>query len=249
MSGTIRVAVLGAKGRMGSEVCKAVEEAPDTELVAALDAGDDLSVLDGADVAVDFTHPGAALDNVAACVSRGVAPVVGTSGFDAAKFDEVRAVLDAHGSGSVLVAPNFGVGAVLMMHFAGQAAKFFDSVEIVELHHAGKVDAPSGTAARTASVVAAARAEAGLGAVPDATTTDPDGARGAVVDGVHVHAVRMPGLIAHQEVILGTDGEVFTMRHDSMNRASFMPGVLMAVRAVRGRPGLTIGLEPLLGLV
>ena len=248
MSGTIRVAVLGAKGRMGSEVCRAVEEATDTELVAALDADDDLSALDGADVAVDFTHPGAALDNIRECVSRGVAPVVGTSGFDAAKFDEVRAILDAHGSGSALVAPNFGVGAVLMMHFAGQAAKFFDSAEIVELHHAGKVDAPSGTAARTASVVAAARAEAGLGAVPDATTTDPDGARGAVVDGVHVHAVRMPGLVAHQEVVLGTEGEVFTMRHDSMNRASFMPGVLMAVRAVRERPGLTVGLEPLLGL-
>ncbi|MFP5071000.1 4-hydroxy-tetrahydrodipicolinate reductase [Pseudonocardia nantongensis] len=248
MSGTIRVAVLGAKGRMGSEVCRAVEGAEDTELVAALDDGDDLSALEGADVAVDFTHPGAALDNVRACVTRGVAPVVGTSGFDAAKFDEVRAILDRHGSGSVLVAPNFGVGAVLMMHFAGQAARFFDSAEIVELHHAGKVDAPSGTAARTASVVAAARAEAGLGAVPDATTTDPDGARGAVVDGVHVHAVRMPGLVAHQEVILGTDGEVFTMRHDSMNRSSFMPGVLLAVRAVRDRPGLTIGLEPLLGL-
>ncbi|MBC3190839.1 4-hydroxy-tetrahydrodipicolinate reductase [Pseudonocardia sp. C8] len=245
----IRVAVLGAKGRMGSEVCRAVEGAQDTELVAALDAGDDLSALDGADVAVDFTHPGAALDNVRACVTRGVAAVVGTSGFDRAKFDEVRAILDAHGSGSVLVAPNFGVGAVLMMHFAGQAAKFFDSVEVVELHHAGKVDAPSGTAARTASVVAAARAEAGLGEVPDATTTDPGGARGAVVDGVHVHAVRMPGLVAHQEVILGTDGEVLTLRHDSMNRASFMPGVLMAVRAVRDRPGLTIGLEPLLGLV
>ncbi|ANY10261.1 4-hydroxy-tetrahydrodipicolinate reductase [Pseudonocardia sp. HH130630-07] len=233
---------------MGGEVCRAVQAAPDTELVAALDAGDDLSALDGADVAVDFTHPGAALDNVRACVGRGVAAVVGTSGFDAAKFDEVREVLDGQGSGSVLVAPNFGVGAVLMMHFAGQAARFFDSVEIVELHHAGKVDAPSGTAARTASVVAEARAAAGLGAVPDATTTDPDGARGAVVDGVHVHAVRMPGLVAHQEVILGTDGEVFTMRHDSMNRASFMPGVLLAIRAVRDRPGLTIGLEPLLGL-
>ncbi|MFP5023390.1 4-hydroxy-tetrahydrodipicolinate reductase [Pseudonocardia phyllosphaerae] len=248
MSGTIRVAVLGAKGRMGSEVCRAVEEAPDTELVAALDAGDDLSALDGADVAVDFTHPGAALDNIRECLARGVAPVVGTSGFDAAKFDEVRALLAECGSGSVLVAPNFGVGAVLMMHFAGQAAKFFDSAEIIELHHAGKVDAPSGTAARTASVIGEARREAGLGPVPDATTTDPDGARGAVVDGVHVHAVRMPGLVAHQEVVLGTEGEVFTMRHDSMNRASFMPGVLLAVRAVRERPGLTIGLEPLLGL-
>ncbi|MEJ8279099.1 4-hydroxy-tetrahydrodipicolinate reductase [Pseudonocardia sp. DW16-2] len=246
---TIRVAVLGAKGRMGSEVCRAVEAAPDTELVAALDAGDDLAALDGADVAVDFTHPGAALDNIRACLARGVAPVVGTSGFDAARFDAVRAILDEHGSGSVLVAPNFGVGAVLMMHFAAQAARFFDSAEIIELHHAGKVDAPSGTAARTAAVIGQARRDAGLGAVPDATTDDPHGARGAVVEGVHVHAVRMPGLVAHQEVVLGTDGEVLTLRHDSMNRTSFMPGVLMAVRAVRGRPGLTIGLEPLLGLV
>lgn len=245
---TIKVAVLGAKGRMGSEVCRAVEAAEDTELVAALDAGDDLSALDGADVAVDFTHPGAAIANIRECLARGVAPVVGTSGFDAAKFDEVRAILDEHGSGSVLVAPNFGVGAVLMMHFAAQAARFFDSAEVIELHHAGKVDAPSGTAARTASVIGAARREAGLGDVPDATTDDPHGARGAVVEGIHVHAVRMPGLIAHQEVVLGTDGEVFTLRHDSMNRTSFMPGVLLSVRAVRERPGLTIGLEPLLGL-
>ncbi len=245
----IRVAVLGAKGRMGGEVCRAVRGAPDTELVAELDEGDALSGLDGADVAVDFTHPGAVLDNVRYCVEHGIAAVVGTSGFDAERFDTVRGWLDAHGSGSVLVAPNFGVGAVLSMHFAAQAARFFESVEVVELHHAGKVDAPSGTAARTASLVAAARADAGLGAVPDATTQDPGGARGADVDGVHVHAVRMPGLVAHQEVILGSsDGEVLTIRHDSMNRSSFMPGVLMAVRAVRDRPGLTIGLEPLLGL-
>ncbi len=245
----IRVAVLGAKGRMGGEVCRAVREAPDTELVAELDLGSDLSGLDGADVAVDFTHPDAVVDNVRYCVQHGIAAVVGTSGFDATRFDLVRDVLDAHGSGSVLVAPNFGVGAVLSMHFAAQAARFFESVEVVELHHAGKVDAPSGTASRTASLVAAARADAGLGAVPDATTQDPGGARGADVDGVHVHAVRMPGLVAHQEVILGSaDGEVLTIRHDSMNRSSFMPGVLMAVRAVRDRPGLTIGLEPLLGL-
>ncbi len=244
------MAVLGAKGRMGGEVCRAVRGAPDTELVAELDEGDALSGLDGADVAVDFTHPGAVLDNVRYCIEHGVAAVVGTSGFDAARFDTVRGWLDAHGSGSVLVAPNFGVGAVLSMHFAAQAARFFESVEVVELHHAGKVDAPSGTASRTASLVAAARADAGLGAVPDATTQDPGGARGADVDGVHVHAVRMPGLVAHQEVILGSgDGEVLTIRHDSMNRSSFMPGVLLAVRAVRDRPGLTIGLEPLLGLV
>lgn len=249
MSGSIRVAVLGARGRMGGEVCRAVREAPDTELVAELDEGDDRAALDVADVAVDFTHPGAVLDNVRHCVEHGIAAVVGTSGFDEARFGTVRGWLEAMGSGSVLVAPNFGVGAVLSMHFAAQAARFFDSVEVVESHHAGKVDAPSGTASRTASVIAAARREAGLGDVPDATTTDPDGARGASVDGVHVHAVRMPGLIAHQEVVLGSaDGEILTIRHDSMNRSSFMPGVLMAVRAVRERPGLTIGLEPLLGL-
>lgn len=249
MSESIRVAVLGAEGRMGGEVCRAVRAAADTELVAELDEHDDLSALEGADVAVDFTHPAAVLDNVRYCVEHGIAAVVGTSGFDEQRFETVRGWLADAGSGSVLVAPNFGVGAVLSMHFAAQAARFFDSVEVVELHHAAKVDAPSGTAARTASLVAAARRDAGLGDVPDATTTDPDGARGASVDGVHVHAVRMPGLVAHQEVILGSaEGEVLTIRHDSMNRSSFMPGVLMAVRAVRGRPGLTIGLEPLLGL-
>jgi len=246
----IRVGVLGAKGRMGSEVCRAVEGAHDTELVAALDDGDALSALvdAGAQVAVDFTHPGAVLGNVEFCVRNGIAAVVGTSGFDESRFETVRGWLaDAPGA-AVLVAPNFGVGAVLSMQFARQAARFFDSVEIIELHHAGKVDAPSGTAARTASLVAQARAEAGAGPVPDATTTALDGARGADVDGIHVHSVRMPGLVAHQEVVLGTDGEVLTIRHDSMNRTSFMPGVLLAVREVRSRPGLTIGLEPLLGL-
>ena len=246
----IRVGVLGAKGRMGTEVCRAVEDAPDTELVAALDEGDDLSALvdAGAQVAVDFTHPGAVLGNLEFCVRHGIAAVVGTSGFDESRFATVRGWLADAPASAVLVAPNFGVGAVLSMHFAQQAARFFDSVEIIELHHAGKVDAPSGTAARTASLVAAARAEAGAGPVPDATTTALDGARGADVDGIRVHSVRMPGLVAHQEVVLGTDGEVLTIRHDSMNRTSFMPGVLLAVRAVRERPGLTIGLEPLLGI-
>jgi 4-hydroxy-tetrahydrodipicolinate reductase len=235
---------------MGTEVCRAVEAAPDTVLVAALDEGDALTaVVDaGAQVAVDFTRPDVVMDNVRFCVEHGVAAVVGTSGFDEQRFDTVRGWLAAAPQGSVLVAPNFGVGAVLSMHFAQQAARFFESVEIIELHHAGKVDAPSGTAARTASLVAAARGAAGLGPVPDATTTALDGARGADVDGIRVHSVRMPGLVAHQEVVLGTEGEVLTIRHDSMNRASFMPGVLLAVREVRRRPGLTIGLEPLLGI-
>jgi 4-hydroxy-tetrahydrodipicolinate reductase len=246
---SIKVGVLGAKGRMGSEVCRAVEGADDLELVARLDVGDAPSGLvdAGVQVVVDFTHPGAALDNIRFGLDHGIAVVVGTSGFDDAKYATVRGWLDAT-PGHVLVAPNFGVGAVLMMQFAQQAAKFFDSVEVIEMHHAGKVDAPSGTAVRTASLIAAARAEAGAGPLPDATTDELDGARGATVDGIHVHSVRMPGLVAHQEVLLGTAGETLTLRHDSIDRASFMPGVLMAVRAVLDRPGLTVGLEPLLGL-
>jgi 4-hydroxy-tetrahydrodipicolinate reductase len=243
----IRVGVLGARGRMGAEVCRAVTAADGLDLVAEVDEGDPISALvdAAADVAVDFTHPGAALDNVAFCVEHGIAAVVGTSGFDDAKLAAVQKLLDAR-PGHVLVAPNFGFGAVLMMRFAAQAARFFDSVEVIELHHAGKVDAPSGTAVRTASLIAQARA--GRGPVPDATTSELDGARGASVDGVRVHSVRMPGLVAHQEVILGTAGETLTIRHDSLDRASFMPGVLLAVRGVRERAGLTVGLEPLLDL-
>jgi len=246
---SIKVGVLGAKGRMGSEVCRAVDGAGDLELVARLDEGDAPSGLvdAGVQVVVDFTHPGAALDNIRFGLDHGIAVVVGTSGFDDAKYAEVRGWLDAT-PGHVLVAPNFGVGAVLMMQFAQQAATFFDSVEVIELHHANKIDAPSGTAVRTASLIAAARADAGAGPVPDATTDERAGARGAIVDGIHVHSVRMPGLVAHQEVLLGTQGETLTLRHDSFDRASFMPGVLMAVRAVLDRPGLTIGIEPLLGL-
>ncbi len=234
---------------MGSEVCRAVDRADGLELVARLDIGDAPSdLLDaGAQVVVDFTHPGAALQNIRHGLDHGIAVVVGTSGFDEARYATVRGWLEET-PGHVLVAPNFGVGAVLMMRFAQQAAKFFDSAEVIELHHAGKVDAPSGTAVRTASLIAAARAEAGAGPVPDATTDELPGARGATVDGIHVHSVRMPGLVAHQEVLLGTAGETLTLRHDSLDRASFMPGVLLAVRAVLDRPGLTIGLEPLLGL-
>jgi len=242
MGETIRVGVLGSRGRMGAEICAAVDGAPDLELVARLGRGDSLDALTaaGTQVVVDVTHPGAALDH-------DIAAVVGTSGFDAARLDTVRGWL-AERPGHVLVAPNFGVGAVLAMQFARQAARFFDSVEVIELHHAGKVDAPSGTAVRTAALLAQARRDAGLGAPPDATTQELPGARGADVEGIRVHAVRLPGLVAHQEVVLGTDGETLTIRHDSMNRSSFMPGVLLAVRNVRERPGLTVGLEPLLGL-
>ncbi|MDN5860537.1 MAG: 4-hydroxy-tetrahydrodipicolinate reductase [Pseudonocardia sp.] len=235
---------------MGSEVCRAVDAAGDLELAAALDEGDALDGLIGAGarVVVDFTHPGAVMDNLAWCVERGLAVVVGTSGFDEERLGRVRALLHAT-PGHVLIAPNFGVGAVLMMQFAKQAARFFESVEIIELHHPNKADAPSGTATHTASLIAAARADAGCDPMPDATTTSAlDGARGATVDGIPVHAVRLRGLVAHQEVLLGAPGETLTIRHDSLDRTSFMPGVLMAVRAVGERPGLTVGLESLLGL-
>jgi 4-hydroxy-tetrahydrodipicolinate reductase len=248
--GPIRVAVLGARGRMGVEVCRAVGAADDLDLVATVDVDDPLSqvVAGDAQVAVDFTHPDAVLGNVQFCVRHGVSCVVGTSGFDAEKLAAVREWLSAAPEVGVLVAPNFGIGAVLAMHFAQLAARFFDSAEVIELHHAGKVDAPSGTAAHTAGRIAAARSEAGRGPMPDVTTQEAPGARGAVVDGVRVHSVRMAGLVAHQEVLFGAEGELLTIRHDSLSRSSFMPGVLLGVRSVRVRPGLTVGLEPLLGL-
>ncbi len=248
MTNTVRVGVLGAKGRMGSEVCRAVEAAEDLVLVTAVDVDDDREPLRGCDVVVDFTRPAAVMDNLRWCLDAGLHVVVGTTGFDDERLEQVRDwVADRPGLG-VVVAPNFGIGAVLMMRFAVQAARFFESVEIVELHHPNKVDAPSGTAARTAQLVAEARRDAGLGPVPDATTEERPGARGTDVAGVHVHAVRLAGLVAHQEVILGTTGETLTIRHDSYDRASFMPGVLLAVRAVADRPGLTVGIETLLGL-
>lgn len=242
-----RVAVFGAKGKMGAEVCRAVQEAGH-ELVAALDAGDDRQVAEGAEVVVDFTHPDAVMDNLQWCIERGIHTVVGTTGFTAARLDQVRAWLAANpGTGSI-IASNFSIGAVLMMHFSQIAAKYYPSVEVIELHHPNKADAPSGTAATTVGKIAAARAEAGLGEVPDNTQHDPDGARGAQLEGVHVHAVRLQGLIAHQEVLFGALGETLTIRHDSMDRASFMPGVVQAVEAVGSRPGLTLGIEGLLGL-
>ncbi|KAA5831084.1 4-hydroxy-tetrahydrodipicolinate reductase [Saccharopolyspora hirsuta] len=247
---SIKVGVLGARGRMGSEAVRAVGEASDTELVAAINREDDLSglVSAGAQVAVDLTHPDAVLDNVKFCVEHGIHVVVGTSGLGAAELEQIRSWLAERPEVGVLVAPNFAIGAVLSMRFAELAAKYFESVEIVELHHPKKADAPSGTAARTAQVIAEARAEAGLGEMPDATTKELDGARGADVDGVRVHSVRMTGLVAHQEVLFGTEGETFTIRHDSYDRRSFMPGVLLSVREIGNRPGLTVGLEALLGI-
>lgn len=245
--GPIRVAVIGAGGRMGSTVCDAVEGADDMELVGRYDDGDDLGDLGGADVAVEFAVPGASADNVAHCLEQGVHVVVGTSGWTQERLEPLRRQAEG-ASANVLIAPNFAIGAVLMMQFAAQAARFYESVEVVELHHPQKVDAPSGTATRTAEVIAEARAEAGLGDVPDATTDDPDGARGARVAGVPVHAVRLRGLVAHQEVLLGNTGEMLTLRHDSFDRVSFMPGVLAGVRGVGAHPGVTVGLEHYLGL-
>jgi 4-hydroxy-tetrahydrodipicolinate reductase len=244
------VAVLGAKGRMGSETCRAVKAAEHLELVAALGRDDPLTALTdaAADVVVDFTSPDAVMDNLRWCADHGLHAVVGTTGFTPERLDEVRGWLGDAPRVGVLVAPNFSVAAVLMMRFAAEAARFFESVEIVELHHPDKADAPSGTARRTAELVAAARAAAGSPAMPDATAAQLDGARGADVGGIRVHGVRLRGLVAHQEVLLGAAGETLTIRHDSLDRASFMPGVLLGVRSVDARPGLTVGLEHLLDL-
>jgi 4-hydroxy-tetrahydrodipicolinate reductase len=245
----MRVAVFGAKGRMGAEVCAAVEAAADLELVAAVDAGEDRAKVEAlAEVVIDFTTPDAVMDNLAWCIERGIHSVVGTTGFTSERLDSLRSQLAAKPGVGVLVAANFSIGAVLMMHFAEQAARFYESAEIIELHHPNKVDAPSGTAQATAARIAAARAEVGLGPIPDATATGLAGARGAEVGGIHVHAVRLRGLIAHQEVLFGAEGETLTIRHDSLDRSSFMPGVLLGVRHIASRPGLTLGINDLLGI-
>ncbi|HKA97333.1 MAG TPA: 4-hydroxy-tetrahydrodipicolinate reductase, partial [Streptosporangiaceae bacterium] len=218
----IKVGVLGAKGRMGSQVCQAVAGADGMVVAAEVDEGDPRDALTGCDVVVDFTHPGAVLDNLRWCIGKGLDTVVGTSGFDEPRLAQAREWLATAPSVRVLIAPNFSVGAVLMMRFAQQAARFFTSAEVIELHHAGKADAPSGTASRTAALIAEARAAAGLGEPPDATVTALDGARGTTLaGGVHVHSVRLAGLVAHQEVLFGAPGEVLTIRHDSMDRISF----------------------------
>ena len=241
------VGVLGAAGRMGSEACRVVREADDLELAAALDVGERLDGLTDNDVQVmvDFTDPESVMTNIKFCIRNGIHCVVGTSGFTPERLAEVEQLLGPDPQVGVLIAPNFGVGAVLMMQFAKRAAPFFESVEIVELHHPDKLDAPSGTALRTAEVIAEARGSAGKVGSPDATEGD-DTARGLSVSGVPVHSVRLRGLVAHQEVLLGSTGETLTIRHDSLDRTSFMPGVLMAVRAVPDRPGLTVGIDPLL---
>jgi 4-hydroxy-tetrahydrodipicolinate reductase len=233
---------------MGQEVCKAVDAAGDLELVAMIDQGDWLygAADAGAQVLVDFTTPDVVMDNLHWAIDQGINMVVGTTGFTDQRLDRVRGWLSHKPEVGALIAPNFGLGAVLMMQFAQKAARYFESAEIIEQHHPRKLDAPSGTATHTARLIAAARAEAGCGPMPDATKEEQPGARGADIEGVRVHAVRAAGLVAHQEVLFGTAGETLTIRHDSLDRASFMPGVLMAVRAVLSRPGLTIGLDSLL---
>lgn len=244
----IRVGVLGAAGRMGEEVCRALSSATDLQLSATLDVGDSPSRLQDADVsvAVDFTTPDAVMANIAACLEMGIHLVVGTTGFTEERLDQVRKLMQGHPDVGVVIAPNFSIGAVLLMRFAREASAFFDSVEIIELHHPEKLDAPSGTARHTAQLIAQARRDAGLDRSPDATKDQVPGARGADIDGVTVHSVRLRGLVAHEEVLFGNPGEVLTLRHDSLDRSSFMPGVLLAVRAVARTPGLTLGLEPLL---
>ena len=241
----IKVGVLGARGRMGAEVVKAVTEAADLELVAALDLGDSLDQLKtgAAQVVVDFTTPDSVMANLEFLISNGINAVVGTTGFDSDRIAKLEELIAANPKVGVLIAPNFAIGAVLMMEFATKAAKYFESAEIIELHHPNKVDAPSGTASRTAELMTNARKAANSPAMPDATSTAQDGARGALVGDIPVHSVRLRGLIAHQEVLLGGLGETLTIRHDSLDRAGFMPGVLLGVRKVINHPGLTFGLE------
>ncbi|MCD0486194.1 4-hydroxy-tetrahydrodipicolinate reductase [Streptacidiphilus sp. ASG 303] len=250
MTAPLRVAVIGARGRIGSEACRAVEAAPDMELVAALGRGDDLEALvdAGAQVAVELTHPDAVMANLEFCTARGIHGVVGTTGWTEERLAALRGWLDASPATGVLIAPNFSIGAVLTMRFAQQAARFFESVEVVEFHHDRKADAPSGTATRTAQLIAAAREQAGRPRQQDPTTHGLEGARGADVDGVPVHAVRLRGLLAHQEVLLGDTGETLTIRHDSLHHSCFMPGILLGVRRVASAPGLTFGLEHFLDL-
>ncbi|MFJ1744623.1 4-hydroxy-tetrahydrodipicolinate reductase [Streptomyces sp. NPDC088116] len=246
----LRVAVLGAGGRIGSEAVRAVEAADDLELVATLGRGDKLETLvdAGAQVAVELTTPASVMGNLDFCVRHGIHAVVGTTGWTDERLAQLHTSLAASPQTGVLIAPNFSIGAVLTMKFAETAARYFESVEIIELHHPNKADAPSGTAHRTAQLIAAAREAAGSAPQPDATVTALDGARGADVDGVPVHSVRLRGLLAHQEVILGGEGETLTVRHDSLHHSSFMPGILLGVRRVVTAPGLTFGLEHFLDL-
>jgi 4-hydroxy-tetrahydrodipicolinate reductase len=244
----MRVGVLGAKGKVGATIVDAVNAADDLTFTAGVDAGDALTQFTDSqtEVVVDFTHPDVVMDNLKFLIEAGIHAVVGTTGFTDERFTQVKQWLADNPGVAVLIAPNFAIGAVLSMQFAKQAARFFESVEVIELHHPHKADAPSGTAARTARMIAEARK--GLPPNPDATSTGLEGARGADVDGIPVHSIRLAGLVAHQEILFGTQGETLTIRHDSLDRTSFVPGVLLGVRHVHERPGLTVGIEPLLDL-
>ncbi|AJE67667.1 4-hydroxy-tetrahydrodipicolinate reductase [Corynebacterium glutamicum] len=246
----IKVGVLGAKGRVGQTIVAAVNESDDLELVAEIGVDDDLSLLvdNGAEVVVDFTTPNAVMGNLEFCINNGISAVVGTTGFDDARLEQVRAWLEGKDNVGVLIAPNFAISAVLTMVFSKQAARFFESAEVIELHHPNKLDAPSGTAIHTAQGIAAARKEAGMDAQPDATEQALEGSRGASVDGIPVHAVRMSGMVAHEQVIFGTQGQTLTIKQDSYDRNSFAPGVLVGVRNIAQHPGLVVGLERYLGL-
>ncbi|WP_347305876.1 4-hydroxy-tetrahydrodipicolinate reductase [Corynebacterium sp. SA-MJD20WY100] len=247
---TIKVGVLGAKGRVGQAIVEGVNTADDLELVAEIDRDTPLQELvdNGAEVVVDFTQPGVVMDNLKFVVEHGIHAVVGTTGFDAERLAKVEEWTKADGAGHVLIAPNFAISAVLTMTLAKQAAKFFETAEVIEFHHPTKLDAPSGTAIHTAQGIAEARKEAGLGAMPDATEQSLEGARGANVDGVPVHAVRMRGMVAHEEVIFGAQGQSLTIRQDSYDRSSFTPGVLVGVRNIAEHPGLVVGLDNYLDL-
>jgi 4-hydroxy-tetrahydrodipicolinate reductase len=262
----MRVGVLGATGRMGRASCRAVRDAGDIELVAAVargGAGTELrelvaeapaglrvrgaagDLLDAkAEAVIDFSAPEATMTAARLLLPAGVHLVSGTTGLPEASMEELAALAGQQGAGNAVWAPNFALGAVLAQRFATIAARYYQAAEVIELHHAGKADAPSGTALRTARAIADARERSSVPAGRELVA----GARGGDVEGVRVHAVRLPGLVAHQEVIFGGEGELLTLRHDSLDRSSFMPGVLLGVHAVPTRPGLTVGLEPLLDL-
>ncbi|MEO6957342.1 MAG: 4-hydroxy-tetrahydrodipicolinate reductase [Antricoccus sp.] len=250
MARNVRVAVVGAHGKVGQQICEVLIGTDGLDLVAQIDQDDTMSDLlsSKTEVVVDFTHPDVVMENLSYCISHGIHCVVGTTGFTEERLAAVREMLVNAPQVGVLIAPNFAIGAVLLMRFAAMAAPYFQTTEIIELHHNHKADAPSGTAVRTASLIADARRAANLGDMPDATSSALDGARGAEVNGVRVHAIRMAGMVAHQEVIFGTEGETLTMRHDSMSRTSFVPGVLLAVRQIAQHSGLTVGIESFMGL-
>ena len=244
----LRVGVIGARGRMGAAVVEAVSAASGMELAAAIDIGDSLDelVAQSCDVVVDFTTPDAVMGNLEFAIGAGMHCVVGTTGCDDDRLTRVQEWTAGQSRVGVLIAPNFSIGAVLMMYLSARAARYFESVEIVELHHPDKVDAPSGTAAHTAAVIAHARAD--LPPAPDATASQLDGARGARVDDIPVHSIRLRGLVAHQEVLFGGPGETLSIRHDSLDRSCFMPGVILAARRVGDHPGVTVGLADYLDL-